>query len=134
METKLRHVSEIAVAVGLPKSLANPIKYERFAGKHEAQLAKAVGITQLGVNLVTLEPGAMSSLRHWHEAEDELVYVLDGEMTLVDENGEHVMTAGSVAGFAAGSPNAHHLLNKSRTRATMLVVGSRQRAGHGSLP
>ena len=127
METKLRHVSQIPVATGLPKSFASPIKAERFAGKHEAQLAKAVGITQFGVNLVSLEPGAMSSLRHWHEAEDELVYVLEGELTLVDENGEHAMTAGAVAGFPAGSPNAHHLMNKSATRATLLVVGSRRR-------
>jgi uncharacterized cupin superfamily protein len=126
METKLHHVSQIAVSTGLPKSVSNPIKPERFAGKHEAQLGKAVGITQFGVNLVTLEPGAMSSLRHWHEIEDEFVYVLDGEVALVDENGEHAMTASSFAGFPANGRNAHHLVNTSRSPATVLVVGSRR--------
>lgn len=126
MATKISRVSLIPVVTGLPKAVTNPIKAERFAGKHQAALAKAVGVTQFGVNLVTLEPGAMSSLRHWHEAEDELVYVLEGELVLVDDNGEHAMPAGAVAGFPAACRNAHHLQNRSQARATMLVVGSRR--------
>ena len=104
MDTKLLHVSEVPVSTGLPKGVTNPIKPERFAGKHEGRLAKAVGLTQFGVNHVTLEPGSISALRHWHQVEDEFVYVLSGRLTLVDENGEHVMEAGSFAGFPAGVP------------------------------
>ena len=126
METMVRRVSEVSVSTGLPKSWVNPIKPECFAGKHEAQLAKVVGLTQFGVNLVTLEPGSMSSLRHWHEAEDEFVYVLEGEVTLVDDNGEHVMSAMSFAGFPASCANAHHLVNRSARTVSFLVAGSRR--------
>jgi len=128
METKLRHVSQIPVRTGLPESWENPIKPELFAGKHEARLAKAVTLTRFGVNLVTLDPGSMSSLRHWHEVEDEFVYVLAGEVMLIDDNGEHAMSPGSFAGFPAGRANAHHLVNRSTLPAAILVVGSR---GHG---
>lgn len=126
METNVRRVSQVSVSTGLPKAWIDPIKPECFAGKHEAQLAKAVGLTQFGVNLVTLEPGSMSSLRHWHEAEDEFVYVLEGEVTLVDGNGEHVMSASSFAGFPANCGNAHHLINRSAEAVSLLVVGSRR--------
>ena len=126
METKLCHVSQVPILTGLPKSWVDPIKPALFAGKHEAQLAKAVGLTQFGVNLVTLEPGSASSLRHWHEAEDEFVYVLEGSVTLIDDNGEHVMSRASFAGFPASSANAHHFVNRTKEPATILVVGSRR--------
>jgi uncharacterized cupin superfamily protein len=99
---------------------------ELFAGNHEARLGKSVGLTQFGVNHVTLDPGAISALRHWHEAEDEFIYVLAGELTLIDDNGEHQMGAGAFAGFPAGVANAHHLINKSNEPATFMVVGSRR--------
>ena len=127
MKTKLSQLQDVPVKIGLPSSLANPIKPERFAGKREAQLAKAVAITQFGVNHVELAPGAISSLRHWHEHEDEFVFVLSGELTLIDENGEHSMVAGSFAGFPASLPNAHHLANKSKAPAAFIVVGTRKR-------
>jgi uncharacterized cupin superfamily protein len=73
-----------------------------------------------------VEPGSISALRHWHEAEDEFVYVLSGELTLVDDNGEHALTEGSFAGFPAGCPNAHHLQNRSEWPASFIVVGSRK--------
>jgi uncharacterized cupin superfamily protein len=123
METNLGHISWASTATGVPP--ASP-KCELFAGKHERQLASLVGLTQFGVNLVTLEPGSHSALRHWHEAEDEFVYVMDGELTLVDENGEHRLHAGAFAGFPAGIANAHHLINKSASNASFLVVGSRR--------
>jgi len=126
METRLRHVSDIPVSSGLPKSFVNPIKPERFAGKHEGRLGKLVGMTQFGVNHVTLDPGSISSLRHWHEAEDEFVYVLEGTLLLIDENGEHELEQGSFAGFPAGTPNAHHLANVSDAPACFLAVGSRK--------
>jgi uncharacterized cupin superfamily protein len=126
MGTKLWHVSDVPVQTGLPASLPNPTKPEHFVGKHEAQLGKAVGLTQFGVNHVKLEPGSMSSLRHWHEGEDEFVLVLSGELTLIDEYGEHTLIEGNIVGFPAGQPNGHHFVNRSRIPATLLVVGTKK--------
>ena len=126
METKVRHISDAPVHTGAPAAIAKPIKPELFAGKHEAQLSKLVGITQFGANHVKLDPGAMSSLRHWHEGEDEFVYVLSGELALIDGDGEHVLREGSFVGFPAGRANAHHLINKSSAPAAFLVVGTRK--------
>src|SRR6187397_3213246 len=71
-------------------------------------LGDAAGLTQFGVNLCRLPPGAWSSQRHWHTAEDELIYVLAGEVVLVTDDGEEVLHAGDSAGFRAGDPNGHH--------------------------
>jgi len=125
-ETRLLHVSQVPISIGLPKVWANPIKPELFAGKAEGRLGKLVGVTQFGVNHVTLEPGSISALRHWHELEDEFVYVLTGRLTLVDENGKHVMEAGSFAGFPAGVSNGHHLVNETMEPASFLAIGSRR--------
>lgn len=119
-----KRVDEVPATTGIPKHWENPIKPERFEGKHQSDLAKQTGVIQFGVNQVTLEPGAWSSLRHWHEGEDEFVYVLEGKLTLVNENGEHEMKSGAFVGFAAGVPNAHHLVNYSAESTTFLVVGS----------
>jgi len=124
--TRRLELGDVPVATGLPASYVDPIEPERFAGRHLAALGKPVGMTQLGVNHVTLDPGAMSSLRHWHEAEDELVYVLSGELVLVDEHGEHPLRADSFVGFPAGEANAHHLQNRSGAPASFLAVGSRR--------
>jgi uncharacterized cupin superfamily protein len=126
METRLLQVRDVPISSGIPKGVVNPIKPELFAGKHEGRLGKLVGMTQFGVNHVTLDPGAISSLRHWHEAEDEFVYVLAGKLTLIDENGEHELGQGSFVGFPAGEPNAHHLVNVSDAPAVFLAVGSRR--------
>ena len=126
IETKVESLARVPIRTGVPKSIVNPIKPHLFAGNHEAQLAKAVGVVQFGVNHVTLDPGAISSLRHWHEAEDEFVFVLSGELVLVDDNGEHALPAGSFAGFPAGHANAHHLLNKWSAPATFIAVGARK--------
>lgn len=125
-DTKLRHVSEIPISTGLPESVADPIKPELFAGNHEGRLGTLVGMTQFGVNQVTLDPGSISSLRHWHEEEDEFVYILTGTLILVDDNGEHELAEGSFAGFPAGTANGHHLINKSENPSTCIVVGSRK--------
>ena len=103
------------------------IKPERFEGMRELRLAKPLALTQFGVNHVTLQPGAWSSLRHWHEREDEFIYVLDGTLTLVDDHGPHELTAGSFAAFPAGEPNGHHLQNRSDRPGTYLAVGSRRK-------
>ncbi|MEM7364686.1 MAG: cupin domain-containing protein [Pseudomonadota bacterium] len=128
-ETNVQHLTETEVLSGVPRHWRNPVKSEKFAGKHEASLGKQTGVNQFGVNHVTLDPGAWSSLRHWHEGEDEFVYVLDGTLTLRDENGAHAMMAGSYVGFPAGIANGHHLVNESKATATFVVVGSRASGG-----
>jgi uncharacterized cupin superfamily protein len=102
--------------------------------RENRQLALAAGLTQFGVNLTRLPPGTWSSQRHWHELEDELVYVLDGEVTLIDDAGEHTMRAGDCAGFKAGDRNGHHLQNRSQRDALVLTVGTRDDADSGEYP
>ena len=103
-----------------PKQLAGPLE-----GRAKRALGDVFGLTQFGVNLTTLAPGSWSSQRHWHEKEDEFVYVVDGEITLVDDAGEHVLKPGMCAGFKAGSPNGHHLVNRSSVPATYVEIGTR---------
>jgi uncharacterized cupin superfamily protein len=91
-----------------------------------AGLGDVFGLDQFGVNVVTLEPGAWSSQRHWHAEEDEFVYVLKGEVTLGDDSGDHLMTAGMCAGFKSNNGNGHHLKNLSGKPAVYLEIGSRK--------
>ncbi len=126
MQTRLGLLSKTPVQNGLSSAVKNPVKSELFIGRREAQLGKAVGLTQFGVNHVTLEPGAVSSLRHWHEGEDEFVFALEGRLTLIDGNGGHDLAAGDFAGFPAGIANAHHLANRSGAPAAFLAVGLRK--------
>lgn len=94
-------------------------------GRSSLRLGEAGGLTQYGVNLVMLEPGALSSLRHWHLNEDEFVWVVEGECTLVQDAGETVMRPGDCAAFPAGSTDGHHFINRSDRPAKFLVVGSK---------
>jgi uncharacterized cupin superfamily protein len=96
-------------------------------GREKRALGELFELTQFGVNLTTLAPGSWSSHRHWHEAEDEFVHVLEGEVVLIDDNGEHRLTAGMCAGFKAGVPNAHHLVNRSERPAVYLEIGTQAR-------
>ena len=96
-----------------------------LAGREKRVLGDPFGITQFGVNLTTMAPGTWSSQRHWHEREDEFIYVLSGELTLIDDAGEHLLTAGMCAGFKAAVSNGHHLVNKSAGSATYLEIGAR---------
>jgi len=89
------------------------------------RLGDAAGLTQFGVNLLRLPPGAWSSQRHWHTGEDEFVYVLSGEVVLVSDGGEEVLRAGDAAGFKAGDPNGHCLQNRSESDARVLELGTR---------
>lgn len=88
-------------------------------------LGDAGGLTQYGVVLGELAPGAMSSLRHWHSREDEFVWIVSGELVLVQDGGETPMRAGDAAAFRAGDPDGHHLVNRSAALARYLVVGTR---------
>jgi uncharacterized cupin superfamily protein len=98
---------------------------EAVAGRAKRALGDALDLTQFGVNLVTLAPGAWSSQRHWHETEDEFVYVLDGEITLVTDAGETLLRPGMAAGFPAGRPDGHHLMNRTEKPVVYLEVGTR---------
>lgn len=95
------------------------------AGREKAALGNAAGLTQFGVNLTRLKPGAASALRHWHEKEDEFVYVIEGELTLVEDEGETLLKAGEAAGFKAGVANGHQLVNRSSKDALYLEIGTR---------
>jgi uncharacterized cupin superfamily protein len=95
------------------------------AGRWRKRLGNAAGLSQFGVNLTTLKPGAWSSQRHWHAAEDELVYVLEGELTLCENDGDTVLKAGDAAGWQAGVPNGHCLINRSPRDAVYLEIGWR---------
>ncbi len=97
----------------------------RMTGRRSLRLGQAGGLTQFGVNLVTLEPGAVSSLRHWHLREDEFVMVTDGTLVLVEDTGETEMTPGDCAAFPAGVANGHCLENRSTAPGSFLVIGSR---------
>ncbi len=88
-------------------------------------LGNAAGLTQFGVNLTRLKPGAASALRHWHETEDEFVYIVEGEATLCEDGGETILRAGECAGFKAGVANGHCLVNKSQADVVYLEIGTR---------
>jgi uncharacterized cupin superfamily protein len=90
-----------------------------------SRLGDAAGLTQFGVNLLTLPPGAWSSQRHWHSAGDEFVYVLCGEVVLVTDDGEEILHAGDAAGFPANDPNGHCLQNRSAAEARVIEIGTR---------
>ncbi|MBY0564552.1 MAG: cupin domain-containing protein [Hyphomonadaceae bacterium] len=98
---------------------------EPCAGRHARRLGDAAGLTQFGVNLLTLVPGVWSSQRHWHSHEDEFAYVLSGEVVLVMDEGEEIMRAGDCVGWKAGVRNGHMLQNRSTSDAVILIVGSR---------
>ncbi len=85
-------------------------------GRHKQALGDVVGLTQFGVNITRIEPGQTSALRHWHEQEDEFIYMLEGELVLAENDGEIVLKAGDAAGFKAGSGIAHQLINRSQSR------------------
>ena len=94
-------------------------------GRSQQRLGDAGGLAQFGVNLVRLEPGAMSSLRHWHEQQDEFLVVTEGTLTLVDESGTTELGPGACCAFPAGDPNGHHLVNRSDAPGSFVVVGGR---------
>ena len=88
------------------------------------RLARHTGLSAFGVNLTTIGPGAWSSQRHWHSHEDEFVWVLEGELTLVTDAGEEILRPGDCAAFRRGDPDGHHLVNKSSAPAKVLEIGN----------
>jgi uncharacterized cupin superfamily protein len=115
-------VSDIPVRTGS----SYPPEFAKHVGGRSGQaLGNPFDLTQFGVNIITLQPGAWSSHRHWHEQEDELVYALSGKMVLIDDHGRHAFLPGMCAGFKANNGNGHHIINETHEAASFLVVGTR---------
>ena len=103
-----------------------PAPFDRVVnGRERKRLGNAARLTQFGVNLTTLKPGAASALRHCHEREDEFIYILAGELVLIEDEGEVVLNPGDAAGFKADSGNGHHLINRGDRDAVYLEIGTR---------
>jgi uncharacterized cupin superfamily protein len=115
-------VAELAAVVGTlyPSPFDAPCR-----ARERKKLGDAAGLSQFGVNLLRLPPGAWSSQRHWHTGEDEFVYVLSGEVVLVTDGGEEILRAGDAAGFPAGDSNGHCLQNRSDRDAEIIEIGTR---------
>jgi uncharacterized cupin superfamily protein len=136
-ETK-RAASELIVD---PKTLPEesgtpyPAPHDQLVvGRHRTRLSPALGLSKFGVNIVRIEPGAMSSARHWHSQQDEFVYILQGEATLVTDEGETTLSTGMAAGFPAGNPNGHTLANRSNSDVLAMEVGDRPRVEDVTYP
>lgn len=95
------------------------------AGRYRKRLGDAAGLKNFGVHLTKLAPGSCSALRHWHTQQDEFIYVLEREVTLVTNEGEQILTAGMAAGFPAGVADGHHLINRSNSVVLYLEIGDR---------
>jgi uncharacterized cupin superfamily protein len=119
---------------GVPSSMGSgyPQPFDAPCANRARQcLGDAAGLTDFGVNRLHLPPGAWSSQRHWHVAEDEFVFVIEGEVVLVTDAGEEILAAGDCAGFKAGIKDGHHLQNRSSRDAIVLEVGSRKLEDEG---
>ena len=102
--------------------------------RERRKLGDAAGLTQYGVNLLRLPPGAWSSQRHWHSASDEFIYVLSGEVVLVTDDAEEILKSHDCAGFKANEPNGHCLQNRSPNEALVLEIGTRTTADSCTYP
>jgi uncharacterized cupin superfamily protein len=99
--------------------------FSQVMPREKRRLGDAFGLTKIGVNLSTLYPGKVSSMCHWHTAEDELIYVVEGEVVLRTNIGEQVLTAGMYCGFPAGAEDGHQLINRSERPALYLEISNR---------
>jgi uncharacterized cupin superfamily protein len=94
------------------------------SGQSCQRLGRSQGLARFGVNLTVIPPGGWSSQRHWHSLEDEFIWVVEGELTLVTDRGEETLRPGDCAAFRAGDPDGHHLVNKSDRPARVLEIGN----------
>ena len=99
-----------------------------IAGREKQRIGDVVGLTQFGVNVSRIKAGSASALRHWHETEDEFIYMLEGELVLQENDGETVLKRGDAAGFKANSGIAHCLINRTTRDAVYLEVGTRSKS------
>lgn len=109
-----------------------PAQYRaQMDGRSQKRIGDPNGLTQFGVNQVRLAPGALSSLRHWHEQQDEFLIVTEGQLVLVDDTGETPLAVGDCCAFPAGNPNGHHIVNTSDADGVFIVVGTRTKTETG---
>jgi len=133
--TRLRLPALDPATVAEKRGSGYPEPYRsRMGDRVKHPLGDACGLTRFGVNLVTLPPNGQSALRHWHTLEDEFVYVLEGEVVLVSDGGEQTLRAGDCAGYPAGRPDGHHLINRSSGPARYLEVGNRDEVDEAHYP
>jgi uncharacterized cupin superfamily protein len=99
-----------------------------ISGREKQRIGDAAGLTQFGVNVTRIKAGSASALRHWHEQEDEFIYMIEGELVLQENDGETVLKPGDAAGFKAGSGIAHCLINRTQRDAVYLEVGTRAKS------
>lgn len=99
-----------------------------IAGREKQKIGDAVGLTQFGVNFARIKPNSMSALRHWHESEDEFIYMLEGELVLHENDGEIVLKPGDAAGWRSNGGIGHCLINRTDRDAVYLEVGTRSNA------
>ncbi len=118
-------ISALAISPRQPQVSAPASLVPHFAGRLKRSLGEYFGLTHFGVNLVQLSPGAISSLRHAHSSQDEFVYVVQGEATLLTDDGAILLKPDMCAGFKAGLGNAHQLVNRSSSEVIFLEVGDR---------
>jgi uncharacterized cupin superfamily protein len=135
--TKPASPEAIHAAGAAPK--AKPSSYpepyaSRVAGREKRPLGDVFGLSNFGVNLTRLKPGAISSVRHAHTRQDEFIYVLEGHPTLITDAGETPLAPGMCAGFRAGTGNAHHLVNRSPADVVYLEIGDRAPGDAASYP
>jgi uncharacterized cupin superfamily protein len=108
--------------------------FSRMAGRDKRPLGDLFGLTNFGVNLTRLKPGGSSSIRHAHSKQDEFVYILEGEPTLITDAGRTALKAGMCAGFKAGTGDAHHLVNETNEEVVYLEIGDRMRGDSVNYP
>jgi uncharacterized cupin superfamily protein len=116
---------DIAKAPRVAGTLYPPPFDEACRKRSRIKLGDAAGLTQFGVNLCRLPPGAWSSQRHWHTHADELIAVVEGEATLVTDDGEEILRPGDCAGFKAGDPNGHCFQNRTGADVVLPEIGTR---------
>ena len=129
--TKRIDPATVATVVGTlyPSPFDQPCR-----ARQRRKLGDVAGLTQFGVNLLVLPPGAWSSQRHWHTRSDEFIYVLSGQVVLVTDAGDEVLRAGDAAGFKAGDRDGHCLQNRADTEAHVLEIGTRVRDDAADYP
>jgi uncharacterized cupin superfamily protein len=122
-------------AVPSDTSSRYPAQYnDAVRGRARKRLGNAAGLDQFGVNLCTLKPGAASSVRHWHQNEDEFVYVIAGQVVLCEDGGETILKPGDAVAWKAGVANGHCLVNRSSQDTVFLEVGTRAKTERATYP
>ena len=133
MSLKLPALDPAGVSPRSSSGYPEPFR-SRVLPREKRPLGDALGLTKIGVNLTTLLSGRESSMRHFHSREDELVFVLDGEVVLRTDEGEQILTAGMCAGFPAGKSNGHQLVNRSERPARYLEISNRDPGDSAEYP